>query len=63
MDQDEEGEHMANVAFLIRARSVVQVHPGPPFDSQRCDRNHRFNSTFRRRLLRFAISLNETLQG
>ena len=33
MDQDEEGEHMANVAFLIRARSVVQVHPGPPFKS------------------------------
>jgi hypothetical protein len=24
------GEYIAKVAFLIRARSVVQVHPGPP---------------------------------
>ena len=28
---DSGGEHIAKVAFLIRARSVVQVHPGPPF--------------------------------
>src|SRR5580692_10513197 len=27
------GEHITKVAFLIRARSVVQVHPGPPFKS------------------------------
>jgi hypothetical protein len=27
---DDAGKHMAKVAFLIRARSVVQVHPGPP---------------------------------
>jgi len=27
------GEYIAKVAFLIRARSVVQVHPGPPFKS------------------------------
>jgi hypothetical protein len=25
------GEDIAKVAFLIRARSVAQVHPGPPF--------------------------------
>jgi hypothetical protein len=25
------GEDIAKVAFLIRARSVVQVHPGPPY--------------------------------
>jgi hypothetical protein len=30
---DSGGEHIAKIAFLIRARSVVQVHPGPPFKS------------------------------
>jgi hypothetical protein len=30
MDAD---KHMAKVPILIRARSVVQVHPGPPFKS------------------------------
>jgi hypothetical protein len=27
------GEYIAKIAFLIRARSVVQVHPGPPSKS------------------------------
>jgi len=30
-DPDDAGKHIAKVPFLIRARSVVQVHPGPPF--------------------------------
>jgi hypothetical protein len=29
-DPDDAGKHIAKVPFLIRARSVVQVHPGPP---------------------------------
>src|SRR5713226_8188072 len=28
---DDQGKYYAKGAFLIRARSVVQVHPGPPF--------------------------------
>ena len=27
---NDRGEYIAKAAFLIRARSVVQVHPGPP---------------------------------
>jgi hypothetical protein len=32
-DPDDAGKHIEKVPFLIRARSVVQVHPGPPFKS------------------------------